>query len=264
MSVKDRSKIIDRIRAAMAIADSPTASQEERDQATRTVSRLITLHQIEMAEIRDVQQTGPAKIVNFEILLSNRFGMGLIRAHAMHNAVVAPLGGHSINFYSKKTSAKEMIRFVVFLPEDVASLAQILMSSLALQLESALTVAAKRHRRDLIDGWVFDSELNRLMREFRTSYLMAWGKTVGQRIRAARQSAQEEASEASGKEIVLADTTARAKQSSQEWAASGGITTSKPRKVKVTATGTMAGREDGMRASIGGNEIDNRRTALSR
>lgn len=260
MAVKDRAKVIDRIRAAMAIADNPSTTQQERDAATSTVSRLIAEYQIEMAELRDLHQTGPVKIVNFDVNLSNRFTLGKMRGQAIHAAVVAPLGGHSINFSAR--SAKEEVRLAVFLPEDVAAMAEILIASLLLQMETAMAAAARTHRRDLIKGWVFDSELTKLVYRFRVSYLMSWGSTVGKRIRAVRQLAQEDASEATGKEIVLADTSKLAKDTSKQWANDQDFTTRAARKVVVTATGVTAGRADGLRASIGGNEISGTRTSL--
>lgn len=261
MAVKDRAKVIDRIRAAMAIADNPTTTQQERDAATSTVSRLIAEYQIEMAELRDLHQTGPVKIVNFDVSLSNRFGLGKMRAQAIHRAVVDPFGGHSINFSAR--SAKDIVRVAVFLPEDVAAMAEILIASLILQMEATMAVAAKAHRRDLIEGWVSDSELTKMVYRFRLSYLLSWGTTVGHRVRAARQLAQDDASEATGKEVVLADTSKLAKDTSSDWAVEQGYTTRDSRKVMVTATGAQAGRADGMRASIGGNEIGGSRTALA-
>lgn len=263
MAVKDRAKVIDRIRAAMAIADSPSATQQERDQATSVVSRLIAEYQIEMAELRNLQHTGPSKIVNFDVSVSNRYGLGRVRTQAVHAAVVRPLGGHSINFASDVTSAKDQVRLAVFLPEDVASMAEILISSLLLQMENTMKVASTQHRRELIDGWVSTSELNTLVYRFRVSYLMSWGKTVGARVRAGRQLAEHEVSEATGKDIVLADTSDQAKVASKSWAEDNGYTTRKSRSVMVTATGVGAGRADGLRASIGGNEIGGSRRSLS-
>jgi hypothetical protein len=152
----------------------------------------------------------------------------------------------------------------VFLPEDVAAMAEILISSLLLQMEGTMKVAATQHRRDLIEGWIDTAELNRMIYRFRVSYLMAWGKTVGARVRAGRQLAEHEASEATGKDIVLADTRDQAKRFSLDWAKDSGYTTRKTRTVMVTAHGAQAGRADGLRASIGGNEVGGQRRPLGR
>lgn len=247
MAVKDRSKIIDRIRVAMAIADNPSSSEQEREQATRTVSKLIAQYQIEMAEIRDIQKTGPAAIVNFTVELSNRYSLGGIRARALAQAVVQPMGGTFVYWHNARQSSKEQTRMEIFLSEDVADAAKTLIASLILQVETTMAVAVRTHRRELADYGYYPSEIEKDVYRFRQSYLVGWGKAVSRRVLEGREEARVEASSATGKEIALVDDSQRSHAA--KTAKYSKLT--KARRVTVTSTGMSAGARDGRRADIG-------------
>jgi hypothetical protein len=254
-----------KVRGLMALIDNPSTPEDERDTAMRMLANLITRHQIDVAALRQKKNEGPAKIVEFEIFLSNRFNLGAVRSTAIHRAVLTPLGGSSIKWWSSGQSTKTDTRMVCFVSEDVVDFAKMLIASLMLQMESSLAVAVKRHRRELEWQWVPVKEINRLVKDFRKSYIMAWGTTVGQRVAAGRKQAVREASVETGKEIVLMDDSGRSKAAQEVWhkaqyGEKAKLRSSRPIAI-VSQTGVQAGARDGRTAQLGTNEVGGTRRA---
>lgn len=253
-----------KIRGLMKLAENSGATSEERDSATQMVSKLIARHQIDVALLRE--QTGGAKkavkIVMFEVYLSNRYGMGNIRAQALSRAVVYPLGGQTIWWHRPTYSTKKDVRLAVWLPEDLVGVAQMMIASFTLQMETSMKVAGVQHKRELDMNWnITPNQVTKLLAEFRRSYLMAWGGMVGIRVKAGRKEAEQEATQALGKEIALIDTKVLADKASKDWnKAAYGRAPRQARAVIVSQDGTTAGRKDGRRAQLGINEVGGNRT----
>jgi len=256
-----------KVRLLMALVDNPTTPEEERDTAMRMLSNLIARHQIDVTALRQKNNTGPAKIVEFEVWLSNKFNLGGVRASAIHRSVAVPLGGTTIKWWSSSHSTKQDTRLVVFVSEDVVDFAKMLIASLTMQMETGLAVAVRQHRRELERQWLYKNEVNKLIRDFRKSYIVAWGHTVGARMTAGRQQAAREASAETGKEIVLVDDSKRSKAAQEAWHKEQFGPDAKlrsARRIVVTSEdGVSAGRRDGRRAQLGINEVGGRRRALS-
>jgi hypothetical protein len=247
-----------KLRGLMKLADNESASEGERENATRAIAKLITRHQIDLALLRE-QETGkangPVQIVRFEISVSNKLGLGGIRCRALHRAVISPLGGYSVFFHSSGQSTKTDARLEIYLPEDVVDFAKMLIASLMLQVETSMKVATVQHVRDLRAQWVSKREETRFVDRFRKGYLLSWGSAVGRRVAEGRKEAREEAERYTGKELALLDTTALAKQASKDWDEAHGFRTVSARAVLVSDTGKTAGARDGRRAQLGINEV---------
>lgn len=256
-----------RVRSLMALVDDPSTAEGERDNAMRMLSNLIARHQIDVTALRQKDNTGPAKIVSFEVQLSNRFNLGGVRASALAWAVAHPLGGTTIKWWRSTDSTKEETRFMVFVSEDVVDFAKMLVASFTMQMETGMAVAVKEHRRELGRQYLYPDEINKLVKDFRKSYVISWGTAVSRRMKAGRQQAATDASRETGKEIVLVDDSKRTKAAQLAWhqeqyGAKAKLRSS--RKLVVTSDdGASAGRRDGMRAQLGVNEVGGRRTALS-
>lgn len=266
LSPEDRKRydLEQKVKGLMKLADNPGATDDERDTATRMIAKLITKHQIDLALLREeARASRPVEIVSFEVYVSNRFGMGNVRAQAITSAVVEPLGGKVVWWHSASDSTKIDTKLLIFLPEDAADFAKLLIPSLLLQVETSLKVATVQHKRDLDMDWrLTRNEVTRLMALFRKGYLLSWGRTVGARIRAGREEAREEASRETGKEIALLDYSQRSEAAMDAWREDRGLKIRKARKVLFSADGASAGRRDGARARLGTNEVGGSRTAL--
>lgn len=256
-----------KVRALMALVDDPATPEHERDNAMRMLSNLIARHQIDVTALRQKDNKGPAKIVSFEVFLSNRFNLGGVRGSALSWAVVQPLGGTSVKWWRSTDSTKEETRFMVFVSEDVVDFAKMLIASFTLQMETAMAVAVKQHRRELERQYLYPDEISKLVKNFRKSYIATWGSTVGRRMKAGRQEAAAEATREMGKEIVLVDDSKRAEAAQQDWFAEEYGPRSKmrsSRKIVITShDGASAGRRDGQRAQLGVNEVGGGRRSLS-
>jgi hypothetical protein len=261
LSPEDRKRydLEQKIRGLMKKADDPRTPDEERDTATRMISKLITKHQIDLALLREAKgsASGPVKIVKFSVSLSNKFGLGGVRCRALHRAVVVPLGGHSLFYHSASQSTRVDATLEIYMPEDVVDFARMLIASLTLQVETSMKVASVRHRRELQMNWVSKSEEAKLLDRFRKGYLLAWGSTVGARVSQGREDARQEVSRETGKEIALLDTTALAKKAMED----AHPKTRSARAVLVSSTGKQAGARDGMRTQLGINEVGGDRRA---
>lgn len=268
LSPEDRKRydLEQKLRGLMKLANDERASDGERDNATRMISKLITRHQIDLALIREAKDgaTGPVEIVRFEVLVSNKLGLGGVRCQALHRAVISPLGGHSVFFHSSAQSASTEARLEIYLAKDVVDFAKMLLASLTLQVETSMKVAAVRHKRELDWDWrLTKSDVTKLVSRFRKGYLLAWGSTVGSRVAEGRAEAREEAQRFTGKELAVLDTKELAKKASEDWNRANGFRITKSRPVLVSETGRTAGRRDGLRARLGTNEVGGRRTALN-
>lgn len=275
-----------KVRALMALVDDPATPEHERDTAMQTLAKLITRHQIDVNAIKVKKQTGPAKIVNFEINLSNRYNLGGARATMVQWAVVGPLGGTTIKWWSASHSTSYDTRVLVFLPEDVADFAKMLIASFTMQMETALTVAVREHRRELERQWLSKREVTSLVGKFRKSYIGAWATVVGRRMELGRSQAVQEAAQERvddqanapreervrmgrksldaaevGKEIMLSlkQDVERASEAQKQWHKQEYGEKTKLRSgrkfIFASRDGVSAGREDGRRAQLGVNEI---------
>lgn len=256
-----------KIRGLMKMADSESATEGERENATRMMGKLLARHQIDLALLREQKTgkaSGPVKIVRFNIAVDNRFGLGGVRCRALHRAVVVSLGGYSTFRHSSQQSSRTQASMEIFLPEDVVDFAKMLFASLALQVEGSMKVAAARHLFDIRHNrWVTKAEEARLISQFRKGYLLAWGSTVGERLAQGRQEAREEAEKYTGKELAVLNTAALARKTSDDFYEERGSKLRTARNVLVSATGSSAGRKDGRRAQLGINEVGGSRTSIS-
>jgi hypothetical protein len=256
-----------RVRSLMALIDNPATAEGERDNAMRMLSNLIARHQIDIAALRQKENTGPAKIVSFEVNLSNRFNLGGVRASALAWAVAHPLGGTTIKWWRSTDSTKKETRFVVFVSEDVVDFAKMLVASFTMQMETGMAVAVKQHRRELERQYLYPGEINKLVKDFRKSYVISWGQAVSRRMKAGRAQAATEASRETGKEIVLVDDSKRTEAAQKAWHQEQYGEKAKlraGRKLVITSDdGASAGRRDGLRAQLGINEVGGRRTSLN-
>lgn len=249
-----------KIRGLMKLADSPSASEGERENATRMIAKLITKHQIDISQLRSAEKTGPAKIISFEIFVSNRYGLGGIRATAIHRAVLTPLGGTSVKWHHASHSTKKDTRVACFISEDLADFAKMLIASLLLQMETGMFVASRQHQRELKDNWLPANAITKQLGLFRKGYLFAWGDAVGARVSRGREDARQEAERETGKEIVLASDAERSRSAMEAWHDDlYGSKMRKSRTVYVSQTGKIAGREDGRKAQLGINEVGGQR-----
>lgn len=256
-----------KVRALMKLVDNPATLEGERDAAMRMLSNLIARHQIDIAALREKTSDGPAKIVEFEVHVSNKFNLGSVRATALHLAVAAPLGGTTIKWWSSSQSTKQDTRMVFFVSEDVVDFAKMLVASFIMQMETSLVVAVAQHKRELESQWLYPNEVAKLVKDFRKSYIAAWGSMVGRRMKAGRQQAVREASRETGKEIVLLDDSKRAEAAQKAWHKAQYGPNSKLRSARqfvfTSEDGKSAGARDGRRAQLGINEVGGSRRALS-
>lgn len=256
-----------KVRALMALVDDQATPEHERDNAMRMLSNLIARHQIDVTALRQRDNTGPAKIVSFEVHLSNRFNLGGVRASVITWAVAQPLGGTTIKWWRSTDSAKKDTRLLIFVSEDVVDFAKMLVASFTMQMESSLAVAVKEHRRELERQWLLPKEVNQFVKDFRKSYLATWGTTVGARMKAGRTMAAKEATREMGKEIVLVDDSARTKAAQLAWHKAQYGDRAKlraGRRLVITSQdGASAGRRDGQSAQLGINEVGGTRRALA-
>jgi hypothetical protein len=246
-----------RLRILMALADDPRAAQGERESATRTIARLITLYQIDLTLL--AQESGEAKpveIVDFTTYVSNRFGIGNVRAQAIDYAVVQPLGGKTVWWHNPSHTTSTDTRLLILLPKDVVPFAKMLISSLSIQMETGMKVATAQHLHEIRwDGRMNKAQEAKAVSTFRKGYLMAWGETVGRRVRAGREDARQEASSSAGKEIALLDTRSLAQLALDAWNKERGTKTRSARPVIVSEFGSTAGRKDGRKAQLGINQL---------
>lgn len=267
LSPEDRKRydLEQKIRSLMKLADNSGATEDERAQATRTIAKLIIKYQIDLSILREEANgaTGPVEIGTFTISLSNRYGLGGVRASAM-SRMIQPLGGKLIWWHnsSEPTGLPTICR--IWMPEDIEDFAKTLIASLTLQVETSMKVASARYRRELQDNCVPRNEQASMLARFRKGYLLSWGDTVGYRIRQGRQDARQEAQRETGKEIALLDTSALSQAALDAWNEEQGTKTCTARPVLVSETGKTAGRKDGMRAQLGINEVGGtKRTSLA-
>jgi hypothetical protein len=248
---RKRYKTEQRIRAAIKLAESPGATEDEKIQATRTIARLMALFEIDMDALADKDDAKkPIEIVEFDWDVSNRLGLGDQRISVINRAVVLPLGGRMV--YNSSRWADTPATANIFLPDDMVAFAKVLMASLLLQVETSMKVATAQHRRELMaDRYVTKSDMTRMINEFRKGYLLAWADTVGRRVREGREEARQEASISMGKEVALRDPSALSRAAVEARYPK----TRKARAVRVSDTGRTAGRRDGRTASIGGTAI---------
>lgn len=251
---RKRYKTEQRIRAAMKIAEDSGSTADEKEQAARTIGRLLALFEIDLEALKDKDDAKkPLKIVEFEWEVSNRLGVGNQRVSVVNRAVVLPLGGKVV--YTSSRWADVPVTVNVFLPEDMVDFAKVLMASFLLQVETSMKVAVTQHRRELMADWrVTKSDVTRLVNEFRRGYLLAWADTVGRRFREGREEARVEASIEMGKQIALRDPSALSQAALDKKYPK----LRKARAVSVSQTGKTAGRRDGLRASLGGKELTSR------
>lgn len=247
-----------KIRGLMKLADDPRTPSEERDNATQAISKLIARYQIDLEILRT--QTGGAKqavkIVQFNIDLSNRYGMGNIRASAIGRSVIYPLGGQIVWWHKTTDSAKDTTMAKIFLPEELVGFAKMLIASFTLQFETSMKVASVQHKRELDSNWrVTANNIPRMLSDFRKSYLLSWGEAVGYRVLRGRRQAEQEATQALGKEIALLDASALTSNAKDEWNKERGSKTRTRNYAIVSETGESAGRKDGRRAQLGINEV---------
>jgi hypothetical protein len=273
MTDAKRTKLVEKIRAMMVLAENPGATEEERDQAARTATKWIAKHQIEANELRDAKKGEKAEIVMFRMSISNRFNLGAYRADALCHAVVTPMGGKILRTNPK--SAKYDATMTVFVSEDIKEAVEVLLTSLFLQMESGMAKGAKKLRDELNNRWYTSAEIAQESKAYRVSYLRAFGFTVGRRVQEGRKEALDEAvmeakAEAYangvdgkelanvGKDLVLVDDSARAKTAMDKYFAdlTGGKKVRKGRTSGlVNARGHNAGVRDGQRADIGQTRI---------
>lgn len=248
---RKRYKTEQRIRAAMKISESPAATPEEKEQASRTIGRLLALFEIDMQALADKDDAkAPVKIVRFDWDVSNKLGVGDQRVSLINRAVVLPLGGKMV--YGSSRWADVPVTATIFLPEDMVDFAKVLMASLLLQAETSMKVATVQHRRELMaDRRVTKNDATRLVGQFRKGYLIAFGDMVGYRMSQGREDARKEASVEAGTAIALRDTSALSKAAMDE----AFPKTRKARNVIVSQTGQSAGRRDGRRADIGNKAL---------
>lgn len=276
-----RDEILAQVQRLMKLAESETATDGERNLAAARVAKIIAKHQIENAELRKVEKTGPSEIVSFTVEVSNSYGLGLVRCTALAWAVTRPLGGST--YRTSYKSAKLPVEMTIFLPEEVAELAKILLTSLTLQMESGLTRAAREHSEEL-DWSLSDSARASSVLRFRRGYLEGWGATVGRRVREAREAAVQEVRQEAqaeayahgadgaeiariGAEITLVDDRARTENFRDTYYAkhNGGRTLKyKSAKYQVSSQGLQAGESDGRRADIGASRIGGSGPVLTR
>jgi hypothetical protein len=276
MADNKREMLLNTVRNMMARANDPRTPEEERDTATTLVSKWIAKHQIEDAELREAEKSGPSKIVSFKFKVSNKNNLGKVRASALHWAVVTPLGGTS--YKTTPQSAKYPATMTIFMPEEIVEFAKILLTSLSLQMETGLAVKSRDERRRLEDRNWFEtpSKITTKVANFRKGYLIAFGSTVGKRIKDGRKEAVQEARQEAqaeayargidgaelakvGSAIALRDTRELADAAMNEHCP--GLKTA--RQVKYSVQGYIAGKDDGNRADIGLTRVGGSRTALT-
>lgn len=269
-----RAKLVETVRNMMAKANDPRNSEHERDVAARLATKWIAKHQIEAAELRDVEGKGEkAKIVMFRMTIGNKFGMGAARADALARAVVYPMGGKILR--TNPSSAKHSSIMTVFISEDIKEAVEILLTSLLLQMESGMDKAVRTFRSEAPYYW--DATYTaREVKAFRISYLRTYGFTVAGRVRTGRKEAVEEARREAqaeayangmtdgrelanvGAEIAIVDESERAQKALEAYFAK--LYGKKPKSSRssslVSYAGSQAGRRDGQTADIGLTRIE--------
>lgn len=253
LSPEDRKRydVQEKIRKAMAIADDPSIGEDERAQAQRTVAKLIVQYEIDVTALMDKSEAKKTvTIEHFVVNVSNRYGMGGIRARALSRAVVVPLGGKMVFYHSSSDPTSVETRCDIFMPDDMVDFAKFLIASLTLQVETSMKVAAVQYQRE-IKFQVAPRHVSTMVAKFRKGYMLAWGSTVGRRMDQGREEARQEASAATGKEVALRDVSTLVENAVT--AMYGKTRTA--RSVKISVSGATAGRRDGMRANLGNNEL---------
>ena len=256
-----------KLRGLMKLANDERATEGERENATRMISKLITRHQIDLALLREQESgkaNGPVKIVKFHMSVDNKFGLGGVRCQAFHRAVIHPLGGYSTFRHHSSQSTKVQASMTIYMPEDLVDFTKMLIASLMLQVETSMKVATTQHVRELRYQWVSKNEETRLVSQFRKGYLLAWGDAVGRRVAEGRKEARDEAQRFTGKELAVLDTAALARKTAEDLHKANGSKIRTARTVITSADGYTAGRKDGRTAQLGINEVGGRRTALAR
>lgn len=246
------------------------------DNATRKISKIMRIHQIneaDLAQYRADRDEEGAEFVHFKFSVPNSYGLGKERANALHWAVIAPFGGSSMKTYWK--SAKMDTEVTVFAPRSIAEMMKALLYSMSLQMEEGLKTASKAERQRLDQVYYLSqSDRNREILQFRRGYLRAFGATVGSRVKAAQKEAMDEVKRelaeqgqvlASSTELVLAESSKRASAFMNGWYSDsfGGQklrTTSN--RARASVKGREAGRKDGVRADIEPPKADHSRRAL--
>lgn len=272
-----KAQLINKVRNLMKLAENPGATEDERDNASKAATKMIAKYQIEAAELRDAAKGEKADIVMFRMNISNKLGLGVRRADALTFAVIHPMGGKSLRTNPKMASYDSIL--TVFVSEDIKEAVEILLNSLALQMESGMAKAVAKYRRELTDPWsrLDTNDVNRLVKAFRMSYLRTFGFVVGDRVAKGREEAlgevrMEAQAEAYAKgvdgkelasvgaELVLVDDSARTQSAMEAWYSEKNGEKKKIRKGRSSRlhsdAGLLAGRRDGLRADIGQTRIE--------
>lgn len=248
------------------------------DNATRKIAKIMRINQITEAELADFkaeQNKDGAEFVHFKFSVPNSYGLGKERSTALHWGVIQPFGGHSMRTFYK--SAKMDTEITVFAPRSIAEQMKALLYSVSLQMEDGLKAASKAERKRLDDTvyYLTQAERNREILQFRRGYLRAFGSTVGSRVKAAQQEAMEQVKReleeqglklSSSTELVLAESSERAKYFMYSWYSENYSDGPKLRtttnRAKASMKGREAGRRDGVRADIDPPKADTTRRAL--
>lgn len=196
-----RESLVNKVLRAMALANDAGAEQGERDHAARTAARLIGRHQIEEAELREVQKAKGGQdpvAVMFEFPVSNLGGFGKERADALAWAAVHSFGGTTYRSFWKSATMPTLLK--VFVREDLKEVVLVLLEALHTQLMTMEKAATKEYVQDEADrlhryNWITLTPSQRSQKavEFRRGYIPSWGRNVARRITTGRKEALAEA-----------------------------------------------------------------------
>lgn len=154
-SVKTRDKVMDRIEAAMALAQNPAATQEEAETALAAVARLMDKHSITAEELRRRKAAEAGKEVEAEPIISWTFKINVQGGHALHRvaafySVIMAMGGRGFYTHSKIKGAgykADTVIMHVFAQPAVIEDLKVFIPLMELQMERLGDAVSKERSR---------------------------------------------------------------------------------------------------------------------
>lgn len=217
-----RKALINRIKGLKANAADEGLHPDLRDSFEAKAAELIGKYEVNIAELTALSDEDQAKgIVLFTFEVSNAHKLGKLRCQALAEAAVKPFGGTSM--LTDPRYADIPATLYVHIREDLKEVVEILLTSLAEQLDVLLAQAVKKHMKKwterlevLEDMTPTQAQRTQQALSYRRSWISSWGYRVGDRVSTSRADARKVAEQeamakafAEGGEQAVAETASK-------------------------------------------------------
>lgn len=248
-STDTTSKMLDRIKKLLAIAEHPNTPGPEAETAQAAAERLMVKHGIELAQLVDAGVT-KEEMVKVEVFFTGTYRQGLSRVYSAieaYGTTFLLMGQNSRRLVDGKWATGDIV-YIIGRKTEVEKMVT-LARSLEVQAMTAVARWAKTEGRDIL-AWQSPTEKFRSRRQFIISFMMGARDRVASIVR-------EEAPKGSSTDLVLVNQRDKAKDAAKEMFGGWRNASGAGLKGGSYAAGE-AGREAGRNANINQGAVGSR------